>query len=180
MRIPKSLPQQRLWLQEGVESGCGLDAKHALRVHLFSIFLFTDICSLKGSAKPASISSPHSNLCSSLAYTIAGWPDPLFPLQIRLDLTTKPFSCQSDPLFLCMPQSVLQPSLCCRVFPAPGLLCAGLGGPVRNVMRRGGGRQAQKKGVLNCSHTEHPPPTDLSLTCLFFFFKGGGRAKKRV
>lgn len=80
-----------------------------------------------------------------------------------------------------MPQSVLQPSLCCRVFPAPGLLCAGLGGPVRNVMRRGGGRRAQKRGCsIVPTQSIHPPLICRSLVFFFFFFKGGGRAKKRV
>lgn len=50
-------------------------------------------------------------------------------------------SVKSLPFSACLSQS-LQCSLCCRVFPAPGLLCAGLGGPVWNVVRRGGGRPA--------------------------------------
>lgn len=65
------------------------------------------LCILRGPAIPASICSPHGNLCSSLACTIASCPNPLFLLQIQLDLATKPFSCQSDPLSFsaCLSQS---------------------------------------------------------------------------
>lgn len=82
---------------------------------------------------------------------------------------------QIPSLSLCLYHSQsLQRSLCCRVFPAPGLPICGSWWSSVECGEEGAGRHASlKKGVLNCSHTHHPPPTDLSLTWPF----GGGRAK---
>lgn len=102
------------------------------------------------------------------SHTVALWllPSMAFLLQIQSDCGTKlsPVS-QNPPSAL---YASARPSLC---VPSSGSLCAGLGGLLWNVLRRG--RQAGLKGVRNSSHTQHPPPTDMSPTWPF----GGGKAK---
>lgn len=92
---------------------------------------------------------------------------PNTPGYSHIDLGTKLFPLSQIPslsLHVASPSS----TLCCRVFPAPGLLYAGLGGPVWNVVRRrrgyfeGGSHADLKKkkegGVLNCSCRASTPP----------------------
>lgn len=58
------------------------------------------------------------------------------------------------------PSASVSPSstLCCCVFPALGLLCAGLGGLVWNVVRRGGQAGWSKRGCsIVPTQSIHPP-----------------------
>lgn len=112
----------------------------------------------------------------SHTHIVALWllPGPPFLLDIHLNLPWyKTLSCQSNPPSLSLhasvsPSSAVFVAVCSQL---RGSLCAGLGGPLWNVVRRGEADRP-KKGVLNCSHTQHPPPTDLSLTWPFEGGKG--------
>ncbi len=123
------------------------------------------------------VTSPDSlSLCHTHSHSLApAWPT-ISPGYSDLPWY-KTLSCQSNPPSLSLyasvsPASALFVAVCSQL---RGSLCAGLGGPVWTVVRRGGGRPAEK-GVLNCSHTQHPPPTDLSLT--WPFGEGGGGQSK--
>lgn len=117
---------------------------------------------------------------------------PNTPGYSHIDLGTKLFPLSQIPS---LSLHVVSPSstLCCRVFPAPGLLYAGLGGPVWNVVRRRRGywkggvmlalkkkKKKKRRGAQLFLQSIHPP-TDLSPTWPLGEEEGGAdRPKQRM
>lgn len=122
----------------------------------------------------ASVTSPDSlSLCHR--YTVAFWPLPGPPLLLDIQFDTpsnKTLSCQSNPPSLSLYASVSpSSSLCCHVFPTPGLpVCGSWWSDVE--CGEEGGRQAgrPKRGCsIVPTHSINPP-----LICRSLGYCGGG------
>lgn len=106
------------------------------------------------------------SLCHTFPTTL--WLPSSPPLvDIQVDSGTKLCPVSQISPFLCMPQSVPPVLSLLPCVPSSGTpVCRSWWSGVE-CGEEGGEAGRPKKGVINCSHTEHPPPTDLSLTWPF-------------